>query len=178
MKIYTRKGDKGMTALWDGGMTSKSDYRFVIVGEIDELSSRIGMLCALLDKDFEYMSFLRKIQGNLQFINSHIVTVKKQATLKQIEPIDIKELEYNIDSIDKRNEPLTKFILPGIDSIDAQCHVCRTQCRKVERFIWLKKEYLDENPNAENIFKYLNRLSDFFFVLARFCTPEGMECFA
>ena len=178
MKIYTRKGDKGMTALWDGGMTSKSDYRFVIVGEIDELSSRIGMLCSLLDKDFEYMSFLRKIQGNLQFINSHIVTVKKQDTLTQIEPIDIKELEYNIDSIDKRNEPLTKFILPGVDSIDAQCHMCRTQCRKVERIVWLKKQYIDGNPNAENIFKYLNRLSDFFFVLARFCTPEGMECFA
>jgi len=175
MKIYTKTGDKGFTHLWDGQKTMKSDIRFTVVGEIDELSSRIGVLISFLPETI----FLRKIQTTLQHINSHIVTIKKQDKLVQIEYDLITELEETIDEIERTNTKLTKFILPGSGSnADAFAHMCRTQCRKVERFMWLKKEYLNDNPNAENIFKYLNRLSDFFFVLARFCTPEGMECFA
>lgn len=176
MKIYTKTGDKGFTHLWDGQKTMKSDIRFTVVGEIDELSSRIGVLISFLPETI----FLRKIQTTLQHINSHIVTIKKQDKLVQIEYDLITELEETIDEIERTNTKLTKFILPGSGSIaDAFAHMCRTQCRKVERILWESdNNIILTPPNRENIFSYINRLSDYFFVLARSITPSGKECYA
>jgi cob(I)alamin adenosyltransferase len=179
MKIYTKTGDKGQTSFYDGSRALKSTINFEVVGEVDELSSRVGLVCALIDK--EYFSVqLRKIQATLQGINSHIATVDKtKYTLPTIEASLVTDLEIAIDAMEKVNPKLTKFILPGVTQTDAHAHLCRTQTRKVERMII---GLCSEQPNAvpEIVMQYINRLSDFFFVFARWlCSIKNIpEYFA
>lgn len=179
MKIYTKTGDKGETSFYDGSRAMKSNINFEVIGEIDELSSRVGMLCALIDK--HHFTFnLRKFQATLQDINSHIATINKtKYKLPELEPIIVTELENAIDEMEKVNPKLTKFILPGVTQTDAFAHMCRTQTRKVERMIiGLQIEQPDIVP--EIVLQYINRLSDFFFVFARWiCSIKSIpEYFA
>lgn len=183
MKVYTKTGDSGETSLYDGSRAKKYSINFEVLGEIDELSARIGMLCALIvENDCIYT--LRKIQSILQDINSHIATIdKKNKKLPIIKQCIVDDLEMNIDIMEEKNPKLTRFILPGVCMTDAQAQLCRTQARKVERCmvkLHNSNEIIKGNKGKEEInihlsdfevdeviLKYMNRLSDYFFVLAR-----------
>jgi cob(I)alamin adenosyltransferase len=175
MKIYTKTGDGGQTSLYDGSRALKSSISFQVLGEIDELSARIGLLCSHLPETL----ILRKIQRTLQDFNSHIATIdKKNKKLPDLSEDLVTELEKSIDEMEKTNTKLTKFILPGVTESDAIAHLCRTQARKVERYlIELKNQNVTDIPTI--IFPYMNRVSDFFFVFARWiCHTSGkQDCF-
>lgn len=208
MKIYTKTGDSGKTSLYDGNRASKYLINFEVIGEIDELSSRIGLLYAYIqnlisNKDesmLEYykylLNLLRKIQCNLQNFNSYIATLEQNnRRLPELDNNMIEELEQSIDHMEQTNPSLVQFILPGVSQTDAQAHLCRTQTRKAERvlvYLHDSKEILsitkkdrDIQFELENflipeiILKYMNRLSDFFFVLARWLCYENQstDCF-
>jgi len=203
MKVYTRTGDVGTSSLYDGKRIAKNTIIFDLLGELDELSCRIGMLCVIIpitgfmdehNRD-GLVKFLRDIQSGIQDINSIIATTDKEGKiLPEIIPQDVLKIEEWIDFMDSYTPKLTKFILPGVRQEDSQAQLCRTQTRKVERYLWelhdtddkLKvynkdKEQLDLKPITipQNITKYINRLSDFFFVLGRYlCSVQGVEdCF-
>lgn len=197
MKVYTKTGDKGTTSLYDGNRAPKYIIIFKLLGEIDELSSRIGMLSVhskkvLLENDMKFYDILRKIQRTLQDFNSYIATVEqKNKKLPNIEPDLVSELEEYIDRMESENSKLTKFILPGVTLADAQSHLCRTQARTSERTLCEllnTSEILTVRKKGNNymslegfyipdvIPKYMNRLSDFFFVFARYiCKIQGVE---
>lgn len=198
MKVYTKTGDTGETSLYDGCRIQKTAINFMVLGEIDELSSRIGLLCAMIDNDSEMKddslnnySLLRKIQHILQDFNTHIATIDRtNRRLPELSEEYVTELENAIDMIENKNTKLTKFILPGVTPIDAQSHLCRTQTRKVERVLIElhnskdilnvktsrlgQQSYvnLEEFIIPEVMLKYINRLSDFFFVLARYLSRQ------
>ena len=174
MKIYTKTGDKGKTSLYDGKRLNKFSLMFEVLGELDELTCRIGMLHALVKND-EILKYLRKIQQIIQDINSNIATIDKTKKLPYIGGELIVEIETKIDGMEGKLPKLTRFILPGIGRIDSQVHLCRTQTRKVERLLW-KLNNCELNGKIlnltlvkvdENILKFINRLSDYFFVLSR-----------
>lgn len=188
MKIYTKTGDKGKTSLYDGSRHSKFDEVFDVLGDIDELSSHIGLLYTqlyssvndeptshpgLLYTQYEpdnrniNTDFLRIIQCRLQTINSLIATPesKKASKLTQITEEDVKYLENQIDLYSNSTPPLKVFILPGVTVCDSQAHVCRSVCRRAER------RFIRLHPEEETfvlVKQYLNRLSDLFFAYARF----------
>ncbi len=189
MKVYTRTGDKGITSLYDGKRIAKNSVFFEVLGEIDELSSRVGVLISnLSEKDTPdgLLAQLRVVQGILQDINSIIATVDSAGRkLPEVTEDDITKLEVSIDRMEQSNPKLTKFILPGVTVSDAHSHMCRTQTRKIERRLWEmqrsneyvevfkmkdQETYIDltEVNIDENILKYINRLSDYFFVLSRY----------
>lgn len=172
MKIYTKTGDLGITSLYDGSRIEKTNIIFDVLGYNDELSSHIGILIAQLNKivyNSPLISQLRNIQATLQYINSIIATpdINKQKKLKHIDDKDVLEIENWIDYMEKCNPKLTSFILPGVTIEDAQAHICRTSCRKSEREMirYSKIEKIEISPY---ILVYMNRLSDYFFSLARY----------
>lgn len=182
MKVYTKTGDQGITSFYDGSRRSKSNIHFEVLGSIDELSSRIGMLVVLTN---EKIPLLRKIQRTLQDFNSHIATIYKVGKRLPIFNVNlVEELEESIDIMEKVNPKLTKFIIPGVNQDDAQAHMCRTQSRTAERNIirlleYYKNQNLSDNDTftlPEIIICYMNRLSDYFFVLARWlCAIKNVE---
>jgi cob(I)alamin adenosyltransferase len=192
MKIYTKTGDKGKTSSYDGKILPKEAIIFQIIGEIDELSSRIGMACSHCTQ-YLIQKQLRTIQSVLQNINTNIATIDKhKKTIPEIQITLVEHLEKQIDSMEKNNSPLTKFILPGVTVLDSFLHSCRTQTRKCERLICqlnseqslLQDSSGDHNVLGNmavdsNILKYINRLSDFFFVMARYVCKNSNEpdCF-
>lgn len=167
-KLYTKTGDTGKTSLYDGSRQSKSHIIFDVLGNLDELSSQIGLLCAYIgsETNSETKSPLRKIQVKLLDIGSNIAVIdpnKKKRVPKIIED-DVKELEKWIDICENRNKKLTVFLLPGVNMSDSQCHICRSTSRRVERSMWKLDSAVPIDPS---IFKYVNRLSDFFFAFSR-----------
>lgn len=175
MKIYTKTGDSGNTSLYDGSRAPKHSVVFQVLGEIDELNCRIGLLCTYITDT----NMLRKIQRTLQDFNSHIATIDK--TNKKLPALPeslVLELENMIDEMEKACPKLTKFILPGVITSDAHSHLCRTQARKAERYI-VDMHFSHKLQIPEIIMKYMNRLSDFFFVFARWiCLKSGnTDCF-
>jgi cob(I)alamin adenosyltransferase len=199
MKVYTKTGDKGSTSLYDGSRAKKSEFIFEVLGENDELSSRLGMSISQISSSMsekttkqqqeskKYCDQMRTIQSNIQTINTILATPSViKRSLTQVNNNDIISLEKDIDDIEVNNSKLTKFILPGVTPSDACIHMCRTQCRKIERLLYkIQATGISEttkHPEGidilinENIFKYMNRLSDYFFVLARrVCTLNGEE---
>jgi len=165
MKIYTKKGDKGATSLIGGVKVAKSSLRIHAYGTIDELNSFIGVV---RDSYFEKHSLevLYQIQNLLFTIGSNLAAdpEKSRMELPKISEDDISILEQEIDKMTAQLPELTHFILPGGHIAASHCHVARCVCRRAERLI----VELSEKEKAEPlILKYINRLSDYLFVLSR-----------
>ena len=216
-KIYTKKGDDGTTRLYDGTQISKGNIICSVIGEIDELSSRIGIVYSLIPEKmthnheikevnistsvqkigcsvgvedsykplekftisyFNIKEVIAGVQQILQRINSILATNlsrsedQDQDQEQDIDGTLINKLENYIDFMSVELPVLTKFILPGVTQCDAYVHICRTQTRKVERLLVQIRSYVGL---GENSYKYMNRLSDFFFTLARWvCYKENL----
>jgi cob(I)alamin adenosyltransferase len=164
-KIYTKGGDKGQTSLLGGTRVPKYHDRIEAYGTVDELVSFLGLIRDQ-DIDKHYKELLIQIQQTLFTAEAHLASdsEKNTANLPKISEKDIEMLENEIDEMNKQLPELRSFILPGGNTIVSYCHISRTICRRAERLV-IK---LSENyPVNEIIIKFLNRLSDYLFVLAR-----------
>jgi len=172
-KVYTKTGDKGKTSLSGGTRVPKYHPRIDAYGILDELNSFIGLLRDSIDNT-KINDFLIEVQNRVFDIESNLAaeTEKAQARAPKILPDNIKNLEEEIDKMDSQLESLKNFILPGGHTIVSYCHICRTICRRSERAI-LKIE--DKNINSGDCIRYINRLSDYFFVLSRFFA-QSLNC--
>ena len=170
MKIYTKTGDKGQTSLIGGKRVPKYHARIEAYGTIDELISYIGFLRDQ-DIDSETRSFLIAIQDKLMSCASILAADCSDCKVKipKILPQDISKVESEIDRMDSQLEPLSSFILPGGHQAVSVCHVCRTTCRRAERIVIKLSE---ETPVPDDLIKYINRLSDYFFILSRYLAKK------
>jgi cob(I)alamin adenosyltransferase len=173
MKIYTRKGDQGDTALFGGGRVKKNHPRIEAYGAVDECNSWIGLVLTEIKED-ELREVLYQVQKNLFCIGSWLATPDpkkaKKMGYQDIDEAQVAILETMIDQWDAQMEPLQSFILPGGCKAAALGHMARTSCREAERHI-VGLSLTEEIP--ESVIKYVNRLSDFFFVLARWCNFQA-----
>jgi cob(I)alamin adenosyltransferase len=165
MKIYTKTGDKGKTSLLGGTRVSKSNMRIDAYGTVDELNSYLGFVSDL-ETDNDRIGFIRNIQYRMFTVGSSLAA--ETARAKDFKP-DLKEEDIDIleQAIDAMNEVLpamTNFIIPGGHQLVSATHIARTICRRAERLV-IKLSEAEEIE--EIIIRYLNRLSDFLFVLAR-----------
>lgn len=164
-KVYTLTGDNGTTALVGGKRVSKDDVRVEAYGTIDELNANIGLLAHNSKLDTKGMhQLIRKIQNKLFNIGAYLAT-EGDAPIKGLTDLDVKELEQHIDSLDAELPPMAGFILPGGSRLSALCDICRTVTRRAERRVVTLSHTATVDPL---VLHYLNRLSDFFFVFARF----------
>lgn len=165
MKIYTKTGDSGSTSLIGGKRVPKYHERIEVYGSLDELISFIGLLRDSLESE-KYQEILIKIQDRLMVCSSLLASDCVECTedLPKIYDKDIELLEKEIDKMEASLEPLMSFILPGGHQAVSVCHIARTICRRIERQVVKLSEQVILD---ELIVKYLNRLSDYLFVLAR-----------
>ncbi|MEX6625875.1 cob(I)yrinic acid a,c-diamide adenosyltransferase [Tenacibaculum salmonis] len=172
MKIYTKTGDKGTTALFGGTRVPKHHLRIESYGTVDELNSYIGLI---KDKNTEESlnKTLLKIQSDLFILGAMLATPPEKETLKsgkerlnihKITDTSIQFLEDNIDLMNESLPQMTHFILPGGHEIVSFCHIARCVCRRAER---LSVALNEEEAVNNTVLMYLNRLSDYLFVLAR-----------
>ncbi|MFY0599821.1 MAG: cob(I)yrinic acid a,c-diamide adenosyltransferase [Cyclobacteriaceae bacterium] len=166
MKIYTKTGDKGKTSLLGGKKVLKSDDQIDAYGNVDELNSFIGLLKDQPEVDPKIKDQFSWIQETLFNIGSILATETsfKGFDLPQVSETHIKQLETWIDQHDSELPELKNFILPGGHQSISLCHVCRTVCRRAERSII---KLASEDSAAQNITPFVNRLSDYFFVMSR-----------
>lgn len=175
MKIYTGTGDKGKTSLFSGERVSKSDARIDAYGDLDELNSILGALVSHLVAEKELVSELQQIQSDLFRASAWLATRPDSVAIESLEEISKEQivfLEKNIDRIEKELPVLKGFILPGGHITAAWAHVARTVCRRCERkVVPLINKALKSKAGQQyqNMFVLLNRLSDYLFVLARYC---------
>jgi cob(I)alamin adenosyltransferase len=184
MKIYTGKGDKGKTSLFSGELVSKSSARIEAYGDLDELNSVVGALLASLPEEpCAELDTLKDIQTDLLHLGSWLATSPGSRQASKLEPLDSNRvlfLEESIDRLQRLLPALHEFILPGGHTSSAWAHIARTVCRRVERrVVALKEEAGPDGTDAdtlENGIVYLNRLSDYFFVMALWCNlKHGMS---
>ena len=179
MKIYTKTGDNGTTALYGGNRVSKASARVESYGNIDELNSFIGLAKSEIT-DEKVLNQLQKIQFDLFTLGSESATPTDKLTLSNgksrltlmISETEIEELENWMDEYETQLEPLQYFILPGGGKSATALHVCRTVCRRAERSLVFLNESEEVRPE---LIKYLNRLSDYLFVLARYVSKLNKE---
>ncbi|MEL6134503.1 MAG: cob(I)yrinic acid a,c-diamide adenosyltransferase [Bacteroidota bacterium] len=165
MKIYTKKGDEGKTSLLGGTRVFKSDLRIESYGTVDELNAVMGMLGDFPEVAFQ-LERIRAIQNHLFNIGSHLANdpEKSKFQLPPFDPIAAQDLEESIDQMNQELPPLKNFILPGGHPASSAAHLGRTVCRRAERRIVALNQ---ESPMDPAILMYLNRLSDWLFVLSR-----------
>jgi cob(I)alamin adenosyltransferase len=179
MKIYTKTGDKGETSLYGGTRVSKAAARVESYGTLDELNAFIGLAKAEIS-DEKVLSQLQKIQFDLFTVGSEAATPTDKLILANgknrldlmISEKEILELELWMDDLDAELEPLQFFILPSGGKAAASVHVCRTVCRRAERAMVHLNETEEVRPE---LIKYLNRLSDYLFILARYISKISGE---
>lgn len=165
MKVYTKKGDKGETSLIGGKRVPKYHLRIEAYGTVDELNSHIGLI-----RDHginnRYKENLLKIQDRLFTIGSHLATGSANTKMKlpELKDDDIQFLEEEIDAMEDQLEPMKSFVLPGGHPLVSYTHIARCVCRRAERIC---VQLAEESKVNSMIIQYLNRLSDFLFVLAR-----------
>lgn len=173
MSIYTRTGDFGETSLFGGKRVWKHDDLVDIYGSIDELNSSIGLIISLISV-FEVQEFLQKIQKDLFVLGSFFAGASVDFShIKK----RVKEMEARIDEMDESLSPLHQFILPGGTMLGSFIHMTRSIARKVERkAVYILKHSPERKildlKETDFILMYVNRLSDFFFILARFINKE------
>lgn len=172
MKVYTKTGDKGTTALFGGTRVPKHHIRIESYGTVDELNSYIGLI---RDQEMNqlYKNVLIEIQDRLFTVGAILATDPEKAILKngkerlnipKISIGDIELLENEIDRMEESLPPMTHFVLPGGHTTVSYCHIARCVCRRAER---LSVSLNEAEAVDESVLKYLNRLSDYLFVLAR-----------
>ncbi|WP_348800347.1 cob(I)yrinic acid a,c-diamide adenosyltransferase [Flavobacterium adhaerens] len=172
MKVYTKTGDKGTTALFGGTRVPKDHIRIESYGTVDELNSYIGLV---RDQEIHnhYKEILIEIQDRLFTVGAILATPPEKEIMKNgelrlknlgITETDITLLENEIDQMEESLPPMTHFVLPGGHQTVSYCHITRCICRRAER---LAVHLSHTEPVAEIVIKYLNRLSDYLFVLAR-----------
>jgi len=177
MKIYTKTGDSGTTALFGGTRVPKHHIRIESYGTVDELNSWLGLIRdqAINDKS---KNQLAQIQDKLFTLGAILATDPEKAILKngkerlnipKISTADIEVLEKAIDEMEVSLPQMTHFILPGGHTSVSYCHIARTVCRRAERMATL---LFENEPFDEEVLSYLNRLSDYLFVLARKLSKE------
>lgn len=163
-RIYTKTGDKGETALFGGRRVPKSHLRVDAYGTVDELNSFTGWLRDSVENE-HIREVLAQIQHRLFVVGAHLASdPAKHPPLPDLLSSDVELLEKEIDTMDNGLPPLKNFILPGGHPVVSVCHVCRTVCRRAER---LAVALHAGEPVEELVLTYLNRLSDYFFILAR-----------
>jgi len=172
-KIYTKTGDKGETSLFGGKRLLKNHIRIEAYGTVDELNSYIGMLGDVIEKA-ETKVILKEIQDRLFTIGANLASdPDKEMQVPDVVDADIELLEKNMDEMEKELPALKHFILPGGHMSVSFCHIARCVCRRAERITIALQQ---ESPIEAIIVKYLNRLSDYLFMLARFQAKEvGVE---
>lgn len=172
MKVYTKTGDTGTTALFGGTRVPKHHIRIESYGTVDELNSHIGLI---RDQEINplYQEVLIEVQDRLFTVGAILATPPEKETLKNgekrlqnlgIQESDIEYLENQIDAMEESLPQMTHFVLPGGHTTVSYCHIARCVCRRAER---LAVHLNDIEPTDELVIKYLNRLSDYLFVLAR-----------
>ena len=172
MKIYTKGGDKGRTSLVCGARVSKDDPRVCAYGDMDELISWVGVLRSEIGNNQEF-AILKRIQEQLMLGSAHVATQKEVDKLKPMDENEIALLETEIDRMTAAMAPQTMFVLPAAPRVASDCHVARTVCRRSERSVITLGE---ESPQIRVVRRYLNRLSDYLFTLARYlCHVNGVE---
>ena len=161
-KIYTRLGDKGQTVTLAGKKVYKDDARVEAYGSVDELNALIGVITAFTSHN-EVKETLGKVQKELFIVGAELAMEK--TSVKKINPVQISALESKIDGIEEDLPHLANFVLPGGCKTAALLHHARTVCRRAERRVVALSQKSKVNPD---IIKYLNRLGDLLFVLARY----------
>ncbi len=170
MKIYTKTGDKGETSLLGGARVPKYHLRIEAYGTVDELNSHLGLIRDQ-EMEKETKEFLIQIQDNLFVIGSHLAKEpgKDKVKIPEITEKMIVELEHKIDEMNEELPDMKFFVLPGGHPTVSMCHITRCVCRRAERVC----VHLAENSEVDSIItKYLNRLSDYLFVLSRKLTQD------
>lgn len=172
MKVYTKTGDKGTTALFGGTRVPKDHIRIDSYGTVDELNSYIGLIRDQ-EMNVHYKTILIEIQDRLFTVGAILATPVEKEVLKNgelrlknlgIVPTDIELLENEIDAMEETLPQMTHFVLPGGHQTVSYCHIARCVCRRAERLA----VHLSHNETVPEIaIQYLNRLSDYLFVLAR-----------
>ena len=168
-KVTTKTGDKGETGLGDGSRVSKSHLLIRLLGEIDELNSYLGRAIASCNKDTIIVE-LQSIQQDLFNMGGEVSMPKTEINLLTKDRISF--LEDRIAKLNEQLPPLEEFILPGGDEFCSRIHVLRAVCRRVERYC---VEVMEEGLKIRYWLLYLNRLSDYFFVLSRYYFLEDGE---
>ena len=168
--VYTRGGDSGTTSLIGGSRIKKSSLRLDAYGTIDELSAHIGLLEAMAPSPIE-PHLLQWIQSRLFDVGTHLAmpATEGHSVPCAITANHTRQLENYIDEFDTQLPPLRTFILPGGCMAASQSHVCRTVCRRAERLI---SALAEETPICPDLQSFINRLSDFLFVYARFINKK------
>ena len=176
MKIYTGTGDRGKTSLFSGERVSKAEYRIETYGDMDELNSLLGALVASLGPEHSgTVEELQQIQTNLFTISALLATTPDSPAMETIAGIGQEQIEFLEKNIDRMTEALPElkgFILPGGHQTAAWAHLARTVCRRTERRIvrFLDASFQMKAPDEyQRVLIYINRLSDYLFVVARYC---------
>ena len=163
MKIYTKTGDDGTTGLQGGRRISKSDLRIISYGTVDEINAVLGIVLSnKIDDDIREL--IIKIQNELFVVGSDLSNPDLESTENRVSSDMVEFLEHKIDQFNENLDPLTNFILPGGDNLASFIHLARAVARRAETKVVALSEKEEINKNCE---KYLNRLSDLLFVLAR-----------
>ena len=183
MKIYTGTGDRGKTSLFSGERIEKNDARIEAYGAVDELNALVGAVVASLpsvpERDVVSVQ-LTRIQSDLFRVGAWLATSADSPSMAYLQPMDQADsrwLEGQVDQMQAQLSELTAFILPGGHSSAAWAHVARTVCRRAERrIVSLLDQKVLSDDGANSLLTYVNRLSDYLFVLARYCNHlAGMD---
>ena len=176
--IYTKTGDKGTTSLIGGTRVNKDDIRLETYGTFDELSAFVAVLGDTEGVDTHELEVMDRIQNSLLILESCLALEDQQTTemskyIPRLTEDDVKFLENEIDAVNAQLDPLKYLVIPGGNILSSKAHVCRTVCRRAERnLVRMGREYEVD----ENIRKFVNRLSDYFFVLSRlFMKKAGVD---
>ena len=174
--IYTKTGDGGTTSLVGGSRVNKDDVRVEAYGTVDELNSHIGLLAEMLrPRQGGYYDELKAVQRNLFTLQTLLATEDEAlyARLPQLAEEEVEILERQIDTLSDKLPKLHSFVIAGGTLMGAQCHVARTVCRRAERCVVTLSR---QTAVDATLLRYLNRLSDYLFVLARYAVvSEGQQ---
>jgi cob(I)alamin adenosyltransferase len=164
-RIYTRAGDAGDTSLGDGSRVPKTHARIEAYGAVDEVNSLVGFALATRELPEEFRPWLEQVQNDLFDVGADLsVPLDDERERLRVAPRQVERLEELCDLVNARLEPLKSFVLPRGGEASARLHVARAACRRAERAVFALAEEADANSAAVS---YLNRLSDFLFILAR-----------